>query len=106
MRHSMIVIFQTCLLFLIHYSVFAQKNVNPQRAPSKNNLTTIVTKVPFNGVYYYLKISPIDVHDHIPVYNPQTENEIVWNDSLQRLLPDSILKQLPEQKNKHQKYLK
>ena len=99
MHYSIIVIMQICFVFLLQNRAFGQENVNTKKLQSINIPTTIVTKIPFNGVNYYIQISPIDVQDPMPVYNPHPENEIVWNDSLQHLFPDSILKQLPEQKN-------
>ena len=63
---------------------------------SSSNTVTIITKVPFDGVNYFIKIVPVDttVPDRMPIYNPECGRVLVWRDSLQRLFADSLLKYL------------
>jgi hypothetical protein len=61
----------------------------------------IITKVPFNGQYYFIKITPIEKgnRDHMPMVGGKStpsQKTLFWNDSLQRILPDSILQMLKE----------
>jgi hypothetical protein len=34
------------------------------------------------------------VRDRMPIYNPEARRTLIWTDSLQHLLPDSLLKYL------------
>jgi len=49
---------------------------------------------------YCITIVPIDSAspDNMPMYDPNTQRKktLVWNDSLQFMLPDSILNLLPK----------
>jgi len=61
----------------------------------------IITKVPFNGQYYFIKITPIEKgnRDHMPMIGGKStpsQKTLFWNDSLQHILPDSILQMLKE----------
>lgn len=74
----------------------------PRTQPRRDSAFTIITKVPFRGQYYYIKIIPLDTgnRDHMPILNPNRRNTLLWRDSLQHLLPDSILQYLERQKPK------
>jgi hypothetical protein len=74
----------------------SSRSLRLQRPPSDSSLT-IVTKVPFNGRYYFIRIVPVDssFHDPMPMYNSRHQPMFLWRDSLQHLLPDSLLKLLP-----------
>ena len=71
------------------------------KADSTSPITVILTNHPFNGVNYFIKIVPIDMSivDPMPIYNPKGSRAIIWRDSLQRLLPDSLLKYLPKRED-------
>ncbi len=64
---------------------------------------TIVTKVPFNGMNYFITIVPIDSSSvaKMPTYDPTPKRKktFVWNDSLQFMLPDSVLNLLPKRED-------
>ena len=62
----------------------------------------IVTKVPFNGKFYFIKITPMESgnRDNMPMFGsqPKAHQKIIyWNDSLQHILPDSILHMLQDE---------
>ena len=65
--------------------------------PSADSSVKIITKVPFNGRYYFIRIVPVDssFHDPMPMYNPRHQPMLFWRDSLQHLMPDSLLRLLP-----------
>ena len=65
---------------------------------------TIVTKVPFDGRNYFIKIVPVDTGnvDRMPIYSGRWDRPLIWNDSLQHLLPDSILNILRERQKQHE----
>jgi len=73
-----------------------KRSVRPPGPPPDSSLT-IVTKVPFNGRNYFIRIVPVDssFHDPMPMFNPERGRMIFWRDSLERLLPDSLLRLLP-----------
>jgi hypothetical protein len=59
----------------------------------------IITKVTFHGQYYFIRITPIDKgnRDHMPMFGNKSmpkQNTIFWKDSLQHMLPDSIIHRL------------
>ncbi|MCX6120973.1 MAG: hypothetical protein NTX44_05095 [Ignavibacteriales bacterium] len=61
----------------------------------------IITKVPFNGQYYFIQITPIEKgnRDHMPMVGGKSipnQKTLFWNDSLQHILPDSILHMLKD----------
>lgn len=76
-------------------------SVTVPMADSSSPVTVILTNVPFNGVNYFIKIVPIDTPfvDRMPMVNPRRDRSIIWRDSLQRLLPDTLLKFLPKKEN-------
>jgi hypothetical protein len=87
------------VLVLASSSAVAQDKSRPTVAPppdSSSRAVTIITKVPFDGVNYFIKIVPLDttVRDRMPIYNPVARRTLIWTDSLQHLLPDSLLKYL------------
>jgi len=60
----------------------------------------VITKVPFEGRYYFIKIVPVDTTASIPmpVYNPETRWMYAAAESLRYLIPDSLMQLLPEMK--------
>jgi len=101
--------FRSTLAFMI--LVFLPVLATPQKTAKQKSDTVqrnnpaldIVTKVPFNGQYYFIRIAPVDSGnpDNMPIATPgQRSRPFIWYDSLQRLLPDSILKQLEKLKPK------
>ncbi|MBN1396561.1 MAG: hypothetical protein JXA06_00875 [Bacteroidetes bacterium] len=88
-------IFILVLVFIVLSCCVGQKK---QQDTSSLN---IITGVPFNGQYYFIKITPIETgnRDHMPIVGNKSQpnqRTIFWNDSLQRILPDSILHMLKE----------
>lgn len=77
----------------ISSSLFAQPNRRFQ-----DSSMTIVTKVPFEGRNYFITIVPIDTtnFDNMPIVGgtPRPTTTIIWRDSIQRLLPDSVVRKL------------
>lgn len=71
------------------------------KADSSSPVTFIITKVPFNGANYFIKIVPVDptLIELMPIYNPEGARSIIWRDSLQRLFPDSLLRYLPKRED-------
>ena len=78
-----------------------RRSVRPPVFPSDSSLA-IVTKVPFNGRNYFIRIVPVDssFHDPMPIFNPERGRTVFWMDSLQRLLPDSLLRLLPRNRGR------
>ncbi len=70
-------------------------------ADSIPNATRIITTVPFQGKNYFIMILPIDSSNvyKMPIYNPNRPRPIFWKDSLQRMLPDTLLRFLPKGPN-------
>ena len=69
----------------------------PDTLQTADTSLTIITKVPFNGRYYFIRIVPVDSGnpDNMPIVGPGNRNRnYIWDDSLQGLLPDSVLKYL------------
>ena len=68
------------------------------RSDSLGHFTTIITKIPFEGTNYFIKIVPLDSSniDHMPMYDPERGGVIFWKDSLRRLLPDTVLRLVPK----------
>lgn len=96
---------------LIHFVSLAQSQIKmlpPPLADSSKTMvgdsvsqaTTIITKVPFRGTNYFIKIVPIDTTmiDKMPTYNAERGQRLIWRDSLQHLFRDSVLKYVPERR--------
>jgi hypothetical protein len=66
-------------------------------ADSIAHITRIITTTPFQGKNYFIMIVPIDSGNvyKMPIYNPNRPRPMLWKDSLQRLLPDTVLRFLP-----------
>ena len=59
----------------------------------------IITKVPYNGQYYFIQITPITKENinHMPMTGDRTSlknNTVFWNDSLNHMFPDSVLQRI------------
>lgn len=93
---------------LIHFVSVAQNQIKalpPTSADSSktitrdsaSHITTIITKVPFRGTNYFIKIVPIDTADidQMPSYNPERDQILIRRDTLQHLFRDWLLKRPP-----------
>ncbi len=92
MRYSILIF--SVLLIVFSVCISQKKQID-------TSSLNIITKVPFNGQYYFIKITPIEKGnpDHMPIIGNKlgsNQKTIFWNDSLQRILPDSILHILKE----------
>jgi len=89
-----------CSVILVAVATNAQ-TVAPRIIDS--SAVRIITKVPFNGMNYFITIVPVDSTniDNMPILDPSQKFSqfYVWRDSLQRMLPDSILKLLPQKRD-------
>ena len=85
-----------CALATIHANAIGQDSTKQDSNRSAYPSTTIITSVPFNGVRYFIKIAPLPAGniDHMPISNPEAGRTILWGDSLNRLLPDTVLRLL------------
>jgi hypothetical protein len=90
------------LLVFLAPAVVAQQKTQRQVPPTRDSVTSIITKVPFEGRYYFITIVPTDTTftDHMPIYGGRRSRPvIIWRDSLQRMFPDSILNMLRKRYN-------
>jgi len=64
----------------------------------ENQDTEIVTKIPYEGRYYFIKIVPTDRTPSIPmpIYNPDAQMDYRIPDSLRFIDPDSLWQFIPE----------
>ena len=112
----LIVLYVVLCNFLFDATTFAQTQSKPitmlptdsttiLKSDSSSPVTFIITKIPFNGANYFIKIVPLDpaLIELMPIYNPEGGRSIIWKDSLQRLLPDSLLKYLPKRQDLNRK---
>lgn len=80
------------LLLILGWTV---THIAPKARPIlRNSVTSIITKIPFDGLNYFITIVPVDtaISNHMPVYggaHPQLM--MIRRDSLRRLPPDTIL---------------
>lgn len=74
----------------------------PQPDSSKDSALNVLTGVPFEGVFCFIKIVPLgrNFPHRMPIYNPERRRAIVRTDSLLHLLPDSLLKLLPRREKR------
>ena len=86
------------VLLLTQFNVVNAQPSNPRTIDSA--AVTIVTKVPFNGMNYFITIVPIDSANiaNMPTYDPTPKRKktLVWNDSLQFMVPGFYLESLAE----------
>ena len=90
------------LLVLLASTVVAQHKTQRQAPSTNDSVTSIITKVAFEGRYYFITIVPTDTTftDHMPIYSGRRSRPvIIWRDSLQRMFPDSILNMLRKRYN-------
>ncbi len=109
MKHFAIVSLALLLAAPVANSQF--KGGRPSRPFFDSTATPrIVTKVPFNGGFYSIMIVPVDTSniDNMPIFTPYPQfgypGKIVRlrRDSLQHLLPDSVLKLSPVPKERQE----
>ena len=100
METSRLVRVAACFSAFLSLGAFGQKKSDPAPVPPADSSITIITKVPFEGVNYFIKIVPMDPDQEMPMpmYNPERDRTFFWHDSLQRLFPDSLLKQFPRRR--------
>jgi hypothetical protein len=90
------------LLVLQAPAVTAQQKAHRPAPSTKDSSTSIITKIPFEGRYYFITIVPADsaFTDHMPIYSGRpSQGVLVWRDSLQRIFRDSILNMLHKRYN-------
>lgn len=86
------------LLFLIFLPGIAESQ--ELQIEPRDRHQGVITKVPFEGKYYFIKIVPVDTAATVPmpIYNPERRWLYAPPDSLWYFVPDSVMRYLPELK--------
>lgn len=75
----------------------AQDTAQARRFPGQSLPPRVITSVPFNGMRYFIAITPVDTSniDHMPIVGRRPDWPDVWIERNIPILPDSLLRRFP-----------